>query len=69
MYEIIDNKIVKTEIQEVKTIVSSSEISEEIKSIDETIENLTKAKKILEKDLKEIVELEQKIYESEIKKP
>jgi ABC-type ATPase with predicted acetyltransferase domain len=30
---------------------------------------LTKAKEILEKDFKEIVELEQKIYESEIKKP
>ena len=61
MFEIINGKIVKK--TEVLTDVFSVDIEYQIKSIDETIDNLQIAKEVYLKDLEIILELEKQINE------
>jgi hypothetical protein len=61
MIEIVENKVVRR--SEVLVDVNSVELIEQNKSIDETIDNLQKAKAENLKDLEIVLELEKKINE------
>ena len=59
MIQIIDNKVVK--VSESLTDVSSAEINEQIKSIDNTIDELNKAKEVYLSELENVIELEKQL--------
>jgi len=59
MIQIIDNKVVK--VSESLTDVSSAEINEQIKSIDNTIDELNKAKEVYLSELEKVIELEKQL--------
>ena len=59
MIQIIDNKVVK--VSEILTDVSSAEINEQIKSIDNTIDELNKAKEVYLSELEKVIELEKQL--------
>jgi len=59
MIQIIDNKVVR--VSESLTDVSSAEINEQIKSIDNTIEELNKAKEVYLTELEKVIELEKQL--------
>lgn len=59
MIQIIDNKVVR--VSENLTDVNSNEINEQIKSIDNTIEELNKAKEVYLTELEKVIELEKQL--------
>ena len=59
MIQIIDNKVVR--VSESLTDVSSAEINEQIKSIDNTIDELNKAKEVYLTELEKVIELEKQL--------
>ena len=61
MYEILDGNVVKRESIEVITSITSDDISNEIKSLDTIIIDLTKTKDKLSTDLEIVLKLEGQI--------
>ena len=61
MYEILDGNVVKRESIEVITPITSDDISNEIKSLNSTIIDLTKTKDKLSTDLDIVLKLEGQI--------
>lgn len=61
MYEILDGNVVKRESIEVITSITSDDISNEIKSLDTIIIDLTKTKDKLSTDLDIVLKLEKQI--------
>lgn len=59
MIQIIDNKVVR--VSENLTDVNSAEINEQIKSIDNTIDELNKAKEVYLSELEKVIELEKQL--------
>ena len=61
MYEILDGNVVKRESVEVIIPITSEDISNEIKSLDDIITDLTKTKDKLSADLEIVLKLEEQI--------
>lgn len=61
MYEILDGNVVKRESVEVIKPITSEDISNEIKSLDDIITDLTKTKDKLSADLEIVLKLEEQI--------
>lgn len=61
MFEIFEGKVIRKEVQETSTIVTSQEIKEQIVSIILAIDDLKGQGLKLEDDLKQVLKLEQEL--------
>ena len=68
MFEIFEGKVIRKEVQETSTIVTSQEIKEQIVSIILAIDDLKGQGLKLEDDLKQVLKLEQEYEKSNRKK-